>query len=90
MNELTSIEKYRNYPALLSLYEDVPEEQHLFGFMYLEGLGVEQDYAKAMYYFDNTTNPLFNSSYHVFGRGILHFYGKDFPIIYPLLFFFPL
>ena len=78
MNGLTSLEKHRNYPALLALYEDMPEEQHLFGFMYLEGLGVEQDYAKAMYYFDNTTNPLFNSSYHVFGRGILHFYGKSF------------
>ena len=44
--------------------------------MYLEGLGVEQNYEKAMYYFDNASNPLFNSSYNVFGKGILHFYGK--------------
>lgn len=57
------------------MYKEIPEEQHIFGFMYLEGLGVPRDYQKAMYYFDNATNPHFNSSFCVFGRGILHFYG---------------
>ena len=57
------------------MYEKVPEEQHIFGFMFLEGLGVPRDYQKAMYYFDNSTNPLFNSTFCVFGKGILHFYG---------------
>ena len=47
--------------------------------MYLEGLGVPRDYARAMYYFSNASNPLFNSSNHVFGRGILHFYGLGVP-----------
>lgn len=47
--------------------------------MYLEGLGVPRDYARAMYYFSNASNPLFNSSNHVFGRGVLHFYGLGVP-----------
>lgn len=67
--------KNRNYKGLLDLYKDDPQEQHLFGFMYLEGLGVPRDYAKAWYYFDNSSNPLFNSSYCVFGKGIIYFYG---------------
>lgn len=70
------IEKHRNYKGLLDLYKDEPQEQHLFGYMYLEGLGVPRDYAKAWYYFDNSSNPLFNSSYCVFGKGIIHFYGN--------------
>ena len=57
------------------MYANMPEEQHIFGFMFLEGLGVPRDYQKAMYYFDNATNPLFNSIFCVFGKGILHFYG---------------
>lgn len=57
------------------MYANMPEEQHIFGFMFLEGLGVPRDYRKAMYYFDNATNPLFNSTFCVFGKGILHFYG---------------
>lgn len=43
--------------------------------MYLEGIGCERDYAKAWQYFDNNTNPLYNTTYHVFGRGIIHYYG---------------
>lgn len=43
--------------------------------MYLEGLQVPRDYSMAMYYFSNTTNPAFNTSNHLFGRGILYFYG---------------
>ena len=57
------------------MYANMPEEQHIFGFMFLEGLGVPRDYRKAMYYFDNATNPLFNSTFCVFGKGILHVYG---------------
>lgn len=59
----------------LSFLKQDPAEQHFIGFMYLEGIGCERDYAKAWQYFDNNTNPLYNTTYHVFGRGIIHYYG---------------
>lgn len=43
--------------------------------MYLEGIDVDRNYTLAYRYFDNLTNPLFNTSYHVFGRGLVHYYG---------------
>ena len=52
-----------------------PSEQHFIGFMYLEGIDCEKNYTKAYQYFDNSTNPFYNTTFHVFGRGIMHFYG---------------
>ena len=43
--------------------------------MYLEGLDCERNYTKAFEYFDNSTNIHHNTTFHVFGRGILSFYG---------------
>ena len=43
--------------------------------MYLEGIDCEKNYTKAYQYFDNSTNPFYNTTFHVFGRGIMHFYG---------------
>lgn len=52
-----------------------PAEQHILGFMYLEGIDCERNYTKAFEYFDNSTQPLHNNTLHVLGRGILQFYG---------------
>ena len=43
--------------------------------MYLEGVDCERNYTRAFEYFDNSTNPLHNTTYHVFGRGVVYYYG---------------
>lgn len=43
--------------------------------MYLEGIDGNRNYTLANHFFSNLTNPLFNTTYHLFGQGLLHFYG---------------
>ena len=73
------VKYYKNVGIPLFAHKQKPEEQHFMGYMYLEGLEVERNYSMARQYFSNLTNPLFNTSYHVFGRGIMAFYGLDEP-----------
>lgn len=43
--------------------------------MYLEGIGGNRNYTLAEHFFSNLTDPAFNTSYHLFGQGLLRFYG---------------
>ena len=64
-----------NFAALVDLIGTNVTNQHLIGFMYLEGIHYEQNFTKAREYFSNQTNPLHNTVYHHFGRAIMAFYG---------------
>ena len=48
--------------------------------MYLEGIGGNRNYTLAEHFFSNLTDPAFNTSYHLFGQGLLRLrprHGKE-------------
>jgi len=62
------------YEKLLPLAETSnPEAQHALGFMYREGLGVEQDYAVALKWYRKSAKQEFAEAQH--NLGVMYYHG---------------
>lgn len=79
MNPLIDVGNVNNYQGLIDLIGKNATNQHILGFMYLEGIHFPRDYQKARQYFSNETNPSHTTVYHAFGRALLAFYGYGEP-----------